>query len=132
VGQLLASRLVPRMEELRDQRQVQLVDALSLLTGLLERHLPAWQWERPRGGPSLWVRLPWGDGDTFSQVALRHGVEIVPGSAMSADGAWRDYLRIPFVFDRAQTEALVERLATAWAAYCPDERSRPEPVGVVV
>ncbi len=132
VGQLVASRLVPRLEELRSSREGQLLDALAVVTGLLERHLSAWRWERPHGGPSLWVRLPWGDADSFSQVALRHGVEIVPGSTMSPDGAWRDHLRIPFVFDPAQSEALVSRLAAAWSAYAPGERAGREPVGVVV
>ncbi len=132
VGQLVASRLVPRLEELRAERQVQLVDALGSLTGLLERQLPTWRWTLPQGGPSLWVRLPWGDADTFAQVALRHGVEIVPGSAMTPDVGSSDHLRIPFVFERAQTEALVDRLASAWAAYAPSERSGREPVGVIV
>ncbi len=132
VGQLVASRLVPRLEELRDTRQAQLLDSLATLTSLLERRLPGWRWDRPQGGPSLWVRLPWGDTDTFAQIALRHGVEIVPGSAMTPDVASRDHLRIPFVFDRGQTEQLVDRLAAAWAAYAPGERSRQEPVGVVV
>jgi len=132
IGQLVASRLVSHLEELRADRQAQLLDALDTLTGLLERHLPAWRWERPQGGPSLWVRLPSGDADSFSQVALRHGVEIVPGSAMSPDAAWRAHLRIPFVFHRDRTEVLVARLAAAWAAYAPRDRTRPEPVGVVV
>ena len=132
LGQLVASRLVPRLEDLRETRQAQLLDALGTLTGLLQERLPAWRWERPQGGPSLWVRLPWGDTDTFAQIALRHGVEVVPGSAMTPDVASRDHLRIPFVFDRAQTELLVDRLAAAWAAYAPGERSGREPVGVVV
>jgi len=132
VGQLVASRLVPRMEELRAEREAQLLEAHGALIGLLERHLPAWHWNRPQGGPSLWVRLPGGDADTFAQVALRHGVELVPGSTMTPDVAFRDHLRIPFVFDRTRTEALVDRLAAAWAAYAPTERSTRDPVGVVV
>lgn len=133
VGQLVAARLVPDLEHLRAGRQAQLLDALATLTGLLERRLPGWRWERPQGGPSLWVRIPWGDTDTFAQVALRHGVEIVPGSAMTPDVASRDHLRIPFVFDDARTEALVDRLAAAWAAYAPGRPSgRGEPLAVVV
>ncbi len=132
VGQLVAARLVPHLEDLRAERQAQLLDAMATLTSLLQRHLPGWRWERPHGGPSLWVRLPWGDTDTFAQVALRHGVELVPGSAMTPDDAHRDHMRVPFVFGDEQTETLVSRLAAAWAAYAPSEPFEREPVGVVV
>ena len=132
VGQLVAARLVPDLEHLRAGRQAQLLDALTTLTGMLEQRLPEWTWERPQGGPSLWARIPRGDTDTFAQVALRHGVEIVPGSAMTPDAGSRDHLRIPFVFDEARTDALVDRLAAAWGAYAPGPRAAREPVGVVV
>ena len=132
MSQLVAARLVPRFEELRSARQAELLDAMTALGSLLERDLPGWRWERPQGGPSLWVRIPWGDTDTFAQIALRHGVEIVPGSTMSPDGAHRDHLRIPFVFHRAETEVLVERLAAAWRAYAPGERSDQGHLSVVV
>jgi DNA-binding transcriptional MocR family regulator len=132
MGQLVAARLVPRFETLRAERQAELLDGLGTLTSLLERDLPGWRWAPPQGGPSLWVRVPWGDTDTFGQITLRHGVEIVPGSTMSPDGAHRDHLRIPFVFDRAQTEVLVERLAAAWRAYAPSDRSDPGHLSVVV
>ncbi len=132
VGQLVAARLVPHLEDLRAARQSQLLDAMATLTRLLERYLPGWRWKRPHGGPSLWVRLPWGDTDTFAQVALRHGVEIVPGSAMTLNGDYRDHMRIPFVFDEAQSEALVDRLAAAWSSYAPSDRTEQQHVGVIV
>ena len=132
MGQLVAARLVPRFDALRAERQAALLDSLEALESLLRRDLPGWSWERPQGGPSLWVRIPWGDTDTFGQITLRHGVEIVPGSTMSPDGAHRDHLRIPFVFDRPQTEALVERLAAAWRAYAPSDRTDQAHLSVVV
>lgn len=132
MGQLVAARLVPRFEALRAERQAELLDSLQTLTTLLERDLPGWRWDPPQGGPSLWVRIPWGDTDTFGQITLRHGVEIVPGSAMSPDGSHRDHLRIPYVFDRAGNEALVERLAAAWRAYAPSDRSEQGHLSVVV
>ncbi|HEX2043741.1 MAG TPA: PLP-dependent aminotransferase family protein [Acidimicrobiales bacterium] len=132
MGQLVVARLLPRFEALRAERQVDLLDSLENMTSLLGRHLPGWRWNPPQGGPSLWVRIPWGDTDTFGQITLRHGVEIVPGSTMSPDGAHRDHLRVPFVFDRAASEALVERLAAAWRAYAPSDRSDQGHLSVVV
>ena len=132
MGQLVAARLLPRFEALRDQRQAELLDSLQTVSSLLTHHLPDWSWDRPQGGPSLWVRIPWGDTDTFGQIALRHGVEIIPGSAMSPDGAHRERLRIPFVFDRPVSEALVARLAEAWRAYAPGEGAQQGHLSVVV
>ncbi len=132
MGQVVAARLVPRLETLRAERQAELLASLEHLTALLERHLPGWSWERPEGGPSLWVRIPWGDTDTFGQITLRHGVEIVPGSTMSPDGAHRDHLRIPYVFGAETNEALVERLAEAWRAYAPSGGSEQGHLSVVV
>lgn len=86
----------------------------------------------PDGGPSLWARLPAGDADTFAQVALRHGVEIVPGSAMSPDGAHLDHLRLPFTFDPDEMVVVVQRLAAAWATYAPARAVAPAPLSLVV
>ena len=124
MGQVVAARLLPSFEALRAERTAQLLRSLESLTSLLQRHLPGWSWQPVQGGPSLWVRVPWGDTDTFGQIALRHGIEIVPGSTMSPDGSHRDHLRIPYVFDPGASEVLVERLAAAWRAYAPtDERA---------
>lgn len=130
VDQLVAARLVPSLERLRDQRQAELLAAVDHLGGLLARRLPGWAWERPQGGPSLWVRLPWGDADTYAQVALRHGVEVVPGSAMAPGGTHRDHLRVPFTLDRP--EVLVERLGAAWDAYAPGGAAAGERLDLVV
>lgn len=37
-----------------------------------------------------------GDGSAFVQVALRHGVAVLPGSALDPTGGSADRLRIPF------------------------------------
>lgn len=132
VDQLVAARLVPQLEELRASREAELLASLDLLGDLLRARLPGWRWERPQGGPSLWVRVPWGDTDTFAQVALRRGVEIVPGSTMSPDGTHRDHLRVPFTFGPEGLPSLVDRLAAAWAAYAPGGQASRGDVGVVV
>lgn len=113
LDQALAARLVPRIAELTARRSAELTERLDLLEQLLRRHLPDWRWQRPTGGSALWARLPDLDAGTFAQVALRHGVEIVPGSAMDPDGGHDDHLRIPFTFEPEVLVAMVRGLADA-------------------
>lgn len=132
VDQLVAARLLGNFESLRAARELELLSALDHTSALVREHLAGWTWERPRGGLSLWVGLPSGDADAFSQVALRHGVEIVPGSAMSPDGAHRGHLRLPFGFEHDVTTELVRRLGAAWAAYGPAQGAVHDRLDVVV
>lgn len=130
--QALAVRIVPRLGELRDEHRVRLRHNMELLGGLLTEHLPDWSWQRPRGGPSLWVRLPLGSASAFSQVALRYGVEIIPGESMSPASEHRDYVRFPFTAEPPVLEETVRRLAAAWSAYVPREEPRETTRPVVV
>ncbi|WP_344237198.1 PLP-dependent aminotransferase family protein [Kribbella hippodromi] len=89
------------------------------LHALLARSLPSWQVPTVQGGQCLWVRLPYGDGASFAQTALRHGLAVLPGTGLDITGAGTPYIRLHF---RAQPPALTEavhRLTKAWAAYNP-------------
>jgi DNA-binding transcriptional MocR family regulator len=94
--------------------------------------LPAWSWDRPQGGLCLWIRLPHGSAGEFSQVALRFGVAIVPGTVASADGGFDEYLRLPFGHPPAVLEEAITRLARAWHAYTPSGQARGQHVTVIV
>ena len=83
-------------------------DALSAALG---EHLPDWTWDAPRGGCTLWVRMPGGDARAFGQVAQRCGVNVVPGQVLSAEGRHGDRLRIPFVHAPEVIAEAVRRLA---------------------
>jgi DNA-binding transcriptional MocR family regulator len=119
--QAVAARLVPHLVEMRADRKVMLRRHLDLVTELLSEHLPDWQWRRPTGGPSLWVRLPTGSAAAYAQVALRHGVEVIPGEVMSPDSDHGDHLRLPFTEQPPVLEETVRRLAAAWHEYAPRE-----------
>jgi len=124
VGQLGAVRLFAETESVKRARRGEMRERLDRLTKLLARHLPSWKWTMPAGGLSLWVRLPQGDANAFAQVAMRHGVAVVPGSLASPGGGCADHLRLPFVLDAPAMKEGVERLARAWAAYAPAKRAR--------
>jgi DNA-binding transcriptional MocR family regulator len=119
LDQAIAARILPHIDELRADQHLALRRHLDLLCDLLADQLPEWQWSRPRGGPSLWVKLPSGNAAAFAQVALRYGVEVIPGEVMSPLADHRDHLRFPFTAEPPVLEETVRRLASAWQAYAP-------------
>ncbi|HYZ99067.1 MAG TPA: PLP-dependent aminotransferase family protein [Acidimicrobiales bacterium] len=130
--QAVAARLVPQLDRMRADHRSMLQRNLELVTSLLDEVLPAWEWRRPKGGPSLWIRLPAGTSSAFAQVALRHGVEVIPGDVMSPTGEHRQHLRFPYSAEPPVLEETVRRLAQAWAAYAPSEAAGPRARTVVV
>ncbi len=132
VGQLVAARLLPEAARVRQARRREIRERLDRLTKLLARHLPDWSWAMPAGGLSLWVKLPHGDANEFAQVALRHGVSVVPGPLASPDGGCADRLRLPYVLDAGPMTEGVERLARAWSAYSAATRKEKADLGVLV
>lgn len=115
LDQALAARLVPRLEEIVRARAPDLARRLDHVETLLRDRLPRWRWRRPDGGGALWIELPGGDADAFAQVALRYGVDVVPGSAMDPGGAHDAHIRVPFTLPPDRLDVLVHRLARAWA-----------------
>lgn len=115
--QLLATRLLPVVDEARTDRRRDLTERLDLLSGLLRVHLPTWSWTRPHGGPFLWIRLPHGDAEVFARLALENGVRVLPGAGTSPDGAFSDHLRVSYTADPSDLRRAAERLRRAWTAF---------------
>ena len=118
-AQLAAAELVPRLEELSARQAPARQARHDHLRAELARHLPGWDAPPVPGGQTLWVRLPYGDGTSFAQTALRHRVAILPGSSLDASGQSQDYLRLHFVARADDLTEAVKRLADAWRAYRP-------------
>ncbi len=131
LSQLAVARLVPLTAEAAAGRRIELATGLAALEGGLTRLLPEWEWRSPAGGLSLWVRLPVGDAAGFAQVCERFGVTIVPGPVFAADGAHRDFLRLPFTLPPALLQEGVRRMAAAWRGYLPAAAVLPERQAVV-
>jgi DNA-binding transcriptional MocR family regulator len=132
LSQLAAVKLLARAERIKQIRHKQVRERFQCLTSLLSKHLPEWTWAPPAGGLSLWIKLPSGDAAEFSQVALRHGVSVVPGPLASPDGSLTEYLRVPFVLGPEQMEEGVRRLARAWSAYAPPSARERASLDVLV
>lgn len=123
-AQLAAVRLLDAFDPLLRRRRRELRAAHDHLRAELARLLPAWSCPPARGGQTLWVRLPQGDGVAFAQVALRHGVAVLPGATMDALGGSTRMLRLHFLLPREVLSEAVRRLAAAWAEYAPDAAPR--------
>ncbi|MEV0291363.1 PLP-dependent aminotransferase family protein [Kribbella sp. NPDC050820] len=116
-AQEIARRLFDHADDATAERRRQLPAGLQTMTGLLAEHLPDWTWQPPRGGASLWVRLPHGDATHFAQVALRYGVALLSGAVFSAKGQGDDHTRLPYALPSETLRSGVGRLAQAWRAY---------------
>lgn len=119
ISQLLALRLLEHGHEVADARRRELTPCRDLLVRLLAAQLPDWDVNVPAGGLSVWVHLPRGNAEEYAEVALRHGVAIVPGPALSVDEGNRQALRVVFARPPEMIEEGVRRLAAAWEAYAP-------------
>lgn len=116
-AQLLAMDLLAHADELRRENSRVHHARLRLLQRLMAEHLPDWKAEPPRGGLSLWARLPLGSAGALARVAAAHGVSVAGSAAFAASVAPDDHIRIPFT---APDEVLVEaiaRLGAAWREY---------------
>lgn len=119
LDQLVATRLLTRVDEIAQRRRQELRARRDLLAGLLTELLPEWTWRLPEGGVCLWARLPEGDARDFATAALRHGVALVAGPQFAPGEAWTDYVRLPFTAEPDQLHEGAQRIAQAWSGFLP-------------
>lgn len=117
LDQLAAAKLVPQIPELVARKSQLATERSALLAEQLRTKLPEWTWQSPLGGQVLWVRLPHGNAEVFTQVALRHGVAVLSGNCLDVTSSSDAYLRLPFLADPDELVTAVDGLAAAWAAY---------------
>jgi DNA-binding transcriptional MocR family regulator len=124
LSQMLAVKLLDHADQVLAERRVELRPRRDLLCELIDSNLPDWTFTRPSGGLSLWLTLPHGNADELAEVALRHGVLVVPGPALSVDDGNRRCLRVVYTRSEQELTEGITRLAAAWSAYAPTtERS---------
>lgn len=122
VTQATAALLLDHVDAAIKARRREVSAKLTLLTRLIETHLPAWTWKKPAGGLLLWARMPAGNAEELVPIAARHGVALVSGSANSPDHRFADHVRLPIVADAATMEEGIVRLGRAAAEYQPRPR----------
>jgi DNA-binding transcriptional MocR family regulator len=112
---IAAELLLHHHEATRTWRNQELRRSLDALESALHTLMPAAEWERPSGGPNLWIRLPGTDALAFSHRALADGVAVIPGPLLSSRaGRATDRIRVPFYADPATLAEAITRLARCW------------------
>jgi DNA-binding transcriptional MocR family regulator len=117
VSQVVVRELLGKEERILTIQREEVATTLKLMEDSLRTHLPEWRWRQPKGGRTLWVRLPRGDGRDFAQFALISGVALSSGDTLTIDGSHTDYVRIPFVYPPKVIREGCRRLEDAWAGY---------------
>jgi DNA-binding transcriptional MocR family regulator len=114
--QLMASELLAHHHGATHRwRNTQLNLSLDALGAALTGQWPEAEWERPAGGPNLWIRLPETDALEFSRRALDQEVAVIAGPLLSGrPGRATDRIRIPFYADPDVLTEAVGRLAHCW------------------
>ena len=117
IAQVIAARLLGRVEEARDERRAILEKARRCVLDAVAALLPGWEPHVPAGGASLWVRLPTVSATAFAQRADRDSVRVLPGPTFSAFEGFDDHLRIAFSGPNDLTLRGIELLAGTWAGF---------------
>ena len=109
--QLVATALLAEPEAALTVQRARLAEGAAALRAGIAEHLPDWRVGNPRGGASLWVRLP---GPFATELALRAasaGVRIAPGPRFGPDGTMESHLRLPYTSGPERLREGVARLA---------------------
>ncbi len=127
--QLVAVRLMGRIDDIADWRRRELRPQRDALLAALARALPQWRTLVPTGGLSLWVELDAPMSTSLSLLSAQAGVVLVPGSRFGVDGTLERFLRLPFALPEARLDDAVERIAGVWGQLA---RTAPAPRPLIV
>ena len=117
ISQRIAYALLAHHRETRRWRNERLLESLRACEEALTALLPEWRWQRPQGGPHLWIELPDTEAMPFAQKLMRHGVAVVAGPLLAArPGAGSGHIRIPFYRSPEELTTAIERMADVWRA----------------
>jgi len=111
LDQLAAVELLEHWPEVLAGRRAQLRERRDVLLAELAARLPGWQVTPPRGGLSLWCRLPPGlSSAALAAAAAPHGLVLAEGRAFGTGHAFDDPLRLPYTRRPDQLRAAVDVL----------------------
>jgi DNA-binding transcriptional MocR family regulator len=95
--QLVTARLLADVDAHRVERRSWLQQRYTDTVAALREFAPQWEFGRPTGGTTLWIRLPGVDVVALCSLAYReHGLKITSGAACSPTDSFHDVLRIPY------------------------------------
>jgi DNA-binding transcriptional MocR family regulator len=111
--QLLALRLLDRLDEILALRRSELILQRDALVAELRFACPQWKFTLPRGGLSLWIELEAPISSRLVALAAGEGVRLASGPRFGMDGTLERFLRLPFSLPVATLQEAVRRIAVA-------------------
>lgn len=112
--QLVVTELMADAETILNHQRQRIRRLRDHLVDEIGRELPEWELEVPRGGLSLWCRLPTESSNLISALARKRDLVLTPGPRFYPRGGGRRQLRIPYVAEPAVLTEAVRRLAEVW------------------
>ncbi|HWK26816.1 MAG TPA: PLP-dependent aminotransferase family protein [Solirubrobacter sp.] len=132
IEQLVAVALLAEGETVVARQRTAARERRDALAAAIKAHLPAWRFEVPAGGLSLWIELGAPRSTALAAVADRHGLRLAAGPRFGVDGAFERFLRVPFSLPAPVLEEAAARLALAWRAVGAAGVSAAEPEPALV
>jgi DNA-binding transcriptional MocR family regulator len=111
--QLIGVQLLASYDDIVVGRRAELRARRDALVAAVRKALPAWGFDVPAGGLSLWVELDRPVSGALVASAAREGVRLAPGSRFGSDSRFERRLRVPFTLPADSLLEAVRRLAIA-------------------
>ncbi|UOQ87876.1 PLP-dependent aminotransferase family protein [Agromyces endophyticus] len=112
--QLMATRLIGRMDEILELRRAELRAGRDRVESLVAEQFPDWHVPHVDGGIAVWIGLGAPVSSQLALAARAQGLLIAAGPRFGIDGAFERFLRLPICQPVAETEAAVHALRRAW------------------
>lgn len=113
--QVATALLLPRAEEIVEERREQLRAGRDALYAAVARDLPDWRLPgRLHGGLTAWAHLPAPVSSALTIAARAHGLLLTAGPRFGVDGAYERHLRVPITASPSEIERAVSILAEVW------------------
>ena len=113
--QLIAYEMFTHRDTLLGERREALRESRDVLVSELRDRLSDWEFTTPRGGVTLWARMPEPVASAVVLAAERHGLLLASGGQFGVDQDLRHYIRLPFAAPADVLREGVDRLARAYA-----------------
>lgn len=131
LDQLIVASLLEHVEEIRSSRRTSLTVARRELVDSVTEFLPDFSVGASVGGLNLWIDLGAPLAGAFCRAAAQTGIQITPGSRFGVDGAFENFIRLPFTLEPHLASEAIERLGDVWDTLRADG-ARAYPLNVAV
>lgn len=116
LDQLILLELLPRYEQILEQRRVELRAGRDRLVGRLRAAIPEWDVPTPSGGIAAWINLGAPLSSALTLAARHEGLILAAGPRFGLEGGvFERFLRVPFTYPTEVIDAGVEKIAAAWS-----------------